>query len=521
MGRGGGRWRLHSFLAGIYFVLTLAASNAISLRGWTDLAWPIPTVLVLAGFFWILAYGLSRDPAKAALLSLLWIVAFSVFGYTAEALLPTGAIQLVGGDLGLLVFFLVMLFGPSLALVRTSRSLEAANRYATLVAGLLVLFTAVQLYRGLHQVRSLQVLVPPPASTGHGAASGDAPDIYVIILDKYTGGEMLAKHFGYDNGEFESSLRSRGFIVPRHGRANYPQTQLALAAMLNLDYIQHLPRQVHLFDLIENNRLATFLKQRNYRFVFFPTGFKFTSRNRNADLQLPEPTQVKSEFGGVWQRTTMMPEVFRVGCAVLGCHAGRLVYVAEGPDLMDWKFRQLQSLTDSSSPTFVFAHLALPHEPYLYRADCTHREPYWPMGAGVIGNREAESAYLEQLTCVNRKVSVLVDSILARSRRPPIILLQADHGHGRFGRYLPEFKDLDDYRLRERMSVFAAYYLPDLAPDSVSDSISPVNVTRLVLRHYFGADVPPLPEESYWATQSRIYDFVRIAPSRTESASGR
>ncbi|HEY9508149.1 MAG TPA: hypothetical protein VIQ27_19515 [Gemmatimonadales bacterium] len=506
----GWRWLAHPFLAGVYFVLTLAASNAMSLTGWRDLAWPVPTMLAVAAVAWALALGLSRDPQKASLISLLWIVAFSVFGYVAEALLPTGTLQLVGGELGLLVLFLLALIGPTLAIRRTRRPLQAFNRYATLVTGILVAYTCVQLYSGMHQERRLRHLVPLPSSTGEGMAASAPPDIYLIILDKYTAGEVLRQHFGYDNRGFEESLRSRGFVVPRHGRANYPQTQLALAAMLNFDYVQKLPRQVHLFDLIEDNRLAAFLKQRGYRFVFFPTGFKFTSRNRQADLQLPEPTEVKGEFGGVWQRTTMMPELFRVGCGVLGCRAGRLVYVAEGPDLIDWKFQQLQGLSGGPTPTFALAHLSLPHEPYLYRADCAHRDPYFPMGSGVIGNDEEAKAYLEQIGCANRKVLQLVDSIMARSRVPPVILLQSDHGHGRFGRYLPKFGEVDAYRGRERMSVFSAYLLPGVDRRLVGDSITPVNAVRLVLRSYFGADLPPLEDASYWATEPHPLDLDRV-----------
>ena len=57
--------------------------------------------------------------------------------------------------------------------------------------------------------------------------------------------------------------------------------------MLNLDYLQNLPRDVPLYDLIENNRLAAFLRQQGYRFAFFLIGFRVTFQNRNADLQLP------------------------------------------------------------------------------------------------------------------------------------------------------------------------------------------------------------------------------------------
>jgi hypothetical protein len=508
---GGRYWLVSPFLAGVYFVLTLAASNAESLNGWQDLAWPVPTVLVLSGLLWLAAWGLTRRAQQASLISLLWVVAFSIFGYVAEALVPSGTLQLIGGELGLGLLFLCALVGPSLAIRRTSRSLEVSNRYATIVAGLLVAFTGVQLVRGLAEEGSRTVLVPPPPiAPGAKPGASQPPDIYVLVLDQYTGSEVLAEHFGYDNGEFDSFLRDRGFAVPRHARANYPQTLLSLASMLNLDYIQHLPPQVHPFDLIENNRLAAFLKARGYRFVFFPSGFKFTARNRNADLNLPEPTEVQSEFGGVWQRTTMLPELFRVGCGLLGCRAGRFVYVSEDAALVDWKFTRLQELADDPSLTFALAHLVVTHEPYLYRADCSHRDPYWPAGGGILGDEEATRVYLDQITCVNRKVAGVVESLLSRSAQPPVIVLQSDHGHGRFGRHLPTYGAISASQVRERMSVFSAYHFPGLSGDSIGDSITPVNATRLMLRHYFGADLPRLEEASYWATESEQFEFVRL-----------
>jgi hypothetical protein len=206
----------------------------------------------------------------------------------------------------------------------------------------------------------------------------------------------------------------------------------------------------------------------------------------------------------------MLPELFSVACAVLGCKAGRLQYVPEAADFMDWKFERLQELGGGDRPTFVLAHLSLPHEPFLYNADCTYREPYWPLGGGVLGDRKADRGYLAQVSCVNRKVSVLVDSILARSRRPPIVMLQADHGHGRLGRHLPAYARVPPEGMRERMSVFAAYLLPGVPPDSIVDTITPVGAARFVLRHYFGADLPPIADASYWSTDARPRDFMRI-----------
>jgi hypothetical protein len=60
------------------------------------------------------------------------------------------------------------------------------------------------------------------------------------------------------------------------------------------------------------------------------------------------------------------------------------------------------------------------------------------------------------------------------------------------------------------MSVFSAYRFPGLGADSLGDSITPVNALRLMLRYYFGADLPPREDASYWATQSPPFEFVPL-----------
>ena len=503
------RWLLHPLLFALYFVVTLAASNTSDLKGWQDLAWPISISVLVCILCWLAALAWTRDRQKAAVLCLLWFVAFSVYGYVAETLRLSGALRLIGSEAGLGGLFVLALFGPSLAINRYPRRLEVVNQYATLVGLCLVGFTTVQLYLGLAKDRDPAPTLPLPTVVEGQASAGDRPDIYLIILDKYTGGELLQDHFGFDNHEFEAYLKSRGFVVPRSGQANYPQTPLALASMLNLDYLQNLPRDLPLYDLIENNRLAGFLKQQGYRFAFFPTGFRVTFQNRNADLQLPPPREVRGEFAAVWQNTTILPELLSGACTLLGCEGGRFLITAQAAGMMDWKFERLKDLSGGDTPTFVLAHLSLPHEPFLYHADCSHRDLYWPVGAGLPDDDEANRGYLDQIRCANRKLTTVVDSILSRSRRPAVILLQSDHGHGRIG-HLPPFEKLNAYQLRERMSVFAAYRLPGIPPGAVRDSVTPVNALRLTLRHYFGADLPPLEDASYWGLEDKPFDLVRI-----------
>ncbi|MGH7580012.1 MAG: hypothetical protein ACREM9_07560 [Gemmatimonadales bacterium] len=503
------RWLLHPFLFALYFVVTLAAANTNELKGLADLVWPVSISLLVCSFCWLAGYALTRDGQKAAILGLLWFVAFSIFGYVAETLRLPLTLRLIGEEPGLGVLFALALFGPTLAIHRSGRRLKPVNRYLSLVGLCLLGYTTFQLYRGLQRERDRGAVLPLPPVLADRAAMGDRPDIFLIILDKYTGSEVLRQHFGFDNSGFESFLRSRGFVVPKSSQANYPQTPLALASLLNLDYIQNLPPQLHLYDLVEDNRLAAFLKGQGYRFAFFPTGFRITFQNRNADLQLPAPREVRGEFAAVWQNTTMLPELLGGACALIGCEAGRFLVTAQAAELMDWKFERLKDLAGGDRPTFVLAHLSLPHEPYLYHADCSHRDLYWPAGAGLPGDEEANEGYLDQIRCANRKLSALVDSILTRSRRPPVILLQSDHGHGRIG-HLPRFEKLNPYQLRERMSVFSAYLLPGLSNGAIGDSVTPVNAVRVVLRHYFGADLPPLEDASFWGLEDRPHDLVRV-----------
>jgi hypothetical protein len=188
---------------------------------------------------------------------------------------------------------------------------------------------------------------------------------------------------------------------------------------------------------------------------------------------------------------------------------------------MDWKFERLGELASKQQPTFVLAHLVLPHEPFLYHADCTPREPYYPAKAGIMGDREATQGYLDQITCANRKLAALVDTILVRSQHPPVILLQSDHGHGRIGRH-PALEFVKRDRVDERMAAFAAYLLPGVEADQIADSITPVNAMRVLLAHYFGADLPPLPDVSYWSSEDKPLQFVPLEwpPSADSGGAG-
>jgi hypothetical protein len=506
---------LYPIFAAIYFVLGLAAENGSELILMGDLVRPLVGEVAACVVLWALAAWAGRGVSRGAPLALVAIVCFSTFRILATAL--QNPLAPIGGPVGLLVLLIYVLLVAALALRRFAWTPSpGTTRYLNIVTGLLATYSAV---RVATDTSLSEGLAPRQSAMAQPAPSGTRrpPDIYLIVLDKYTGSRVLGPRYGFDNRPFEDSLRLRGFVVPGHAQANYVHTSLALAAMLNLDYLDDLPERFGVdnedwklvYPLIEDNRLAAFLRARGYRYLFFPSAFPPTRQSRIADAQLPSPSQIRPEFEAVWLWTTPIEAAHLLACRIVGCQVFTFSYTPESAQLLDWKFAQLPELAGRGPPVFAFAHLTLPHEPYVYYRTCAHRRPYWPLDDRV-DTLALKQAYVEQIECLNRKLLVLVDALRKRSGTPPIILLQSDHGHGRLGRIAPGLEAAAPWQVAERRAIFAAYSLPGVPAEEVSESISPVNAIRLVLRHYFNADLPNRPDVTYWSAWVRPYRFTRL-----------
>jgi hypothetical protein len=206
----------------------------------------------------------------------------------------------------------------------------------------------------------------------------------------------------------------------------------------------------------------------------------------------------------------MLDPVTAFWCARWSCAQSLLPYTSEAAESLDWKFEELGRLGRADVPLFVLAHLTIPHEPYVYDADCRHISPYWPVRDDGPEAARVKQAYVAQVQCVNRKLERLVLTLQGSSSRPVVIVLQSDHGHGRLGRDQPPLAQAPPDRVAERIDIFAAYHLPGAPAGLVHDSIGPVNAMRAVMRHYFGMPLPPLEEASYWSDHLRPYQLTRV-----------
>jgi hypothetical protein len=343
---------------------------------------------------------------------------------------------------------------------------------------------------------------------GQGAAdTGARPDIYYIILDRYGGPATLKEVYGFDNSEFMDYLTSRGFYVATESRANYLKTAHSLASSLNMEYVNYLRDRVGedsadwvpLFVLLQDYKLWRFLKARGYEFYHFGDWWEPTTLNKYADENVNY--YWLSEFATVLYETTAF--------APIGVSLGILDSRREQWKRIRYKFDRLAGIPDNEEPTFVFAHMLVPHSPYVFERDGEF------IPEEELITRTEERAYIDQLVYTNTRVRELIDTIIARSDIPPVIVLQSDEGpfpeRYRQDAYTFKWTDATVEELDQKMRILNAYYLPG-APDSVLyPSVSPVNSFRIVLNHYFGQDLELLPDEIYaFVDHDHPYKFFSI-----------
>ncbi len=114
--------------------------------------------------------------------------------------------------------------------------------------------------------------------------------------------------------------------------------------------------------------------------------------------------------------------------------------------------------------------------------------------------------YHDQVAYLVKGVRKAIDGILANSPEPPIILLQSDHGSG-LGLFPFSLERTD---LPERMSILSAYYFPGGKRQGLHDEITPVNSFRVLFNNYFEANLPTLPDESYFSSWVEPQKFSRV-----------
>lgn len=498
------RLPLHPILFGLYPVVVLLGLN-ISEISISSSYRSLFASLGLSLFLLFLLYLIYRDWRKAALAATSILILFYSYGHVYIALkgITWGGVYIFRYR----TMIPVWIFIGCLAIWWISKKpldLSSFTSFFNAIGLFLLILPVYQLIA--HPLQSQWNKDAAQENTKNlSLAVGDTPpDIYYIILDGYGRSDVMMDEYGFDNSEFLNTLRDLGFYIADCSRSNYAQTELSLASSLNFDYLDALGDNFiagskdlnELEILIKDSTVRRSLETAGYKTVAFATGFNWTQwDDANYYLSPQYKAGNLNEFENLLLETTFARVI--QDSALFGPQdSGSSLYRERTLYTLD----RLDKLSYITEPKLVFAHLIVPHPPYVFGpvGDPVAREDI-----GTTKSDKEDVLYRDQAIYVSNRMKEIVPSIISNSARPPIIIIQGDHG--------PTVAR----NLRIRMSNLSVFYLPGVDA-AVYPTITNVNTFRVIFNAYFEQNLPLLEDVSLHSTYGDPFNF-RVVQNSCES----
>ncbi|RXK62454.1 hypothetical protein ESA94_05480 [Lacibacter luteus] len=322
-------------------------------------------------------------------------------------------------------------------------------------------------------------------------------DVFLIILDEYAGSNTLQSEYHYSNDGFITELENLGFFVAKAARSNYNGTMFSTLSMLSMSYLD----SVSIGDLKSAKSFAKAAKtiEENRIFSFFESaGFKLVNnsflRVKGTDndpflfLPVEDRLLMDKTFGSVAQNDLLLNvSSNKVQIAFKSFYARVDKYNQDRIENIK------HSVSDTASKLFVYTHLMMPHSPYLRNEKGELRQ--MSVAHKELLQKRYNEPYLAYLKFSNKVVLDLIKQILAARKRPTVIVV-SDHGN-RF--YNGKRNERDDF------SNFISVYSPNRKYNGFTDSVSLVNVFRLLLNNQFNQNLEILENREVNVTKGVLH----------------
>ena len=500
---------LHPWFAAAFPILFLYAQNRNEV-GPGELVLPL---LIALGATALLVAGLNlllHDLLRAGLLTTVVLLLFFSYGHLWDVF---SGRAIGSAYIDKHIFLLVPYAAISFAFIALARSVRSSLKEITTilnaVALVLVAFPTYAIATSGVGSSGRERDCPPRLPQPSRRPTGAQRDIYYLVFDRYAPQETLERRFGYDNTPFVSYLKGKGFYVPEQAYANYPRTAHSLASSLNADFLACVSKDVGVsegslrpvYSTLQDHQVGRFLQAAGYRYFHIGSWAPFTATSSIADANFVY--EASQGFGNLLYSTT------------LALPFGEMLGISDDERLSNAKrsrfqFRTLLELGPRPGPTFVFAHILLPHEPYLFTKDgrfMSRTEEY---------QRSLALNYSEQLQFTNDQIRAVVERLTSGPPEThPIIVLQSDEGPHplRFDREGDDFDwtTASNDELADTLHIFSALYLPGVKRPGLYPTFSPVNTFRKIFDLYLGADLPLLADRTFvYRDEQHPYDFIDV-----------
>lgn len=512
-------WVLYPWLLTLYPIIYLYSVNLGLVRE-DDVVEVILAALAATTVAFLVGYLLLRDLHKAGAATGVVALLALTYGHLYTSLASSRPAQTL-----LLPVMGIVALGAVAMIWRSKRLWQQLTPYLNVIFALLLLLPLWEVVR-FHaapspaditaQANPLERVVTTPKVTN----SPDRPDIYYIILDGYSSNTLWMQRYGYDNSAFTDALEERGFFVAYDSEANYGATMLSMSSSLNMRYItpddrnnfdpDQMTEHLYLRSLIANNRVADELMPLGYSYIYILSGFLVPSVMADVNVAFypggPEyfsgddfnageggahvSWTYKQAFWPFFLKTTVLRSV----ASRFDAQKSGEPYPIFAPEVFHATFDELERIAQMEEATFTLAHIVKPHWPIQFDREGNL------LGFEVEDNDPHRAEYFfDELAYLNSRTLDVIDSILAKSDVPPIIILQGDHGSDLGNEHGP-------YCLYD-FEILNAFYLPNADRiDGLHPAIQPVNAFRMIFNNYFSGEHPYLPAEQYITPNKCLYD---------------
>lgn len=340
-----------------------------------------------------------------------------------------------------------------------------------------------------------------PTNAPAAPENAGGPDIYYILMDGYARADTLLDYFGYDSREFIGFLKDSGFQVADQSSGNYPFTTLVVKSMLHMDYVgdesgfkqRDDGKKFREPKIFFGHRVGRRFSEMGYDIVTITSIGHYIGTTGAERRYLKDRWITRDEFELAVLNTTVLPSIWDDIAEEIYSDKARI----------DFALDEITRQVSRPGPKLVMAHIMAPHQPFVY-----DREGNQPRdgnrGFGQFDNLSNDiRGYRDEVHWLNIRLKEIIANILENSARPPVIILQGDHGL-RITRYTLGSSDtptpvINDSCPREVFSNLSAIYLPEAGNlDEIPRTFSTVNTFRLIFDKYFGSQMGLLPDKSYF-----------------------
>lgn len=475
--------------------------------------------LTLIAFFCLNLF--IKNKSKTAIILSLFLIVFFSYGHFSSYLnnFKFEYFGIIFGKNKVLFLSLGLFFSGLTFWILRSKSnfLFLTKLLNVLVISLLfIALSNIFLYEAKTQ-RIINLYVTPTKSqieTADLSKSKNPPDVYYFIFDRYASFTTLKEIFDYDNADLKNYLKGKGFFIAENAHTNYPATFLSLASSLNLNYIDKLQKidptlneKTVTYELIQNNLVAKSFKKLGYKYIHTGSWWEPTRKNKQADTNFVYDSKISlntDEFSDKLLESTLAYPII-----------ASLQRTEEEPENYGRSNHRLRILFQSKilreipslpGPKFVFAHLLLPHSPYVLDAKCKS------ITAAEDAARESKRKYLDHIKCANKIIKETFDQIFIESKNNVIIVLQADEGpQPIINIFEKKWYDSPKLQIQEKSGILNAFYFPNKDYSELKQDTTPINTFRRIFNNFFAGDYDILKEKIYmFRDKGHYFDLKEV-----------